>query len=188
MTEKTSRASRSDGLRNRALLLSTASRLFVEKGPEVSSVEIAKTAGVGVGTLYRHFPTRVDLIEAAYRSELDAVCAAAPQLLRDLPPEQALRAWMDAFFDYITTKIGMMEAIRAVVAVGGNPFANSRERLNEALALLMTAAVADGTIRADVSSDDVLMSLSGIGLAAKEPTQRAQAGRMIDLIFMGLRP
>lgn len=183
----TERAPRADARRNRERLLVSASRLFVERGPEVPFAEIAKDAGVGVGTIYRHFPTREALIEAAYRSELDAVCAAAPELLRTLPPERALRTWMDRFIDYMTTKIGMSEAIRAVISAGGDPYAQSRDRLDAALDVLVTATTEAGRTRAGVNVDDVLMTLSGIAMAASGPGQREQAGRMLDLLLDGLR-
>jgi AcrR family transcriptional regulator len=181
------RGRRADAQRNRASLLAAASRLFVERGPAVPYVEIAKEAGVGVGTIYRHFPSREALIEAAYRSELDAVCDAAPTLLDSLPPEQALRTWMDRFIEYMTTKIGMSEAIRAVVSAGGDPFASSRERLDAVLEILVEATTEAGCTRPGINVDDVLMTLSGIAMAASEPDQKEQAGRMVDLLYEGLR-
>jgi AcrR family transcriptional regulator len=187
MSKRAERGPRADALRNRARLLAAASRLFVERGPDVPYTDIAKEAEVGVGTIYRHFPTREELIEAAYRSELDAVCDAARELLRTLVPEQALRAWMDRFIDYMTTKIGLSDAIRAVVMAGGNPYAQSRDRLDTALETLLAATNASGSTRAEVNADDVLMSLSGIAMAAGAPEQREQAERMIDLLFEGIR-
>ena len=187
MNPTTGRAPRSDARRNRERLLASASRLFVERGPEVSFVEIAKDAGVGVGTIYRHFPTREALIEAAYRSELDAVCDAAPQLVRELPADKALRTWMDRFVDYMTTKIGMSEAIRAVISAGADPYAHSRERLDTALDVLVAATTEAGHTRSGINVDDVLMTLSGIAMAAGLPDQREQAGRMLDLLYEGLR-
>lgn len=187
MSAISERAPRSDARRNRERLLATASRLFAERGPEVPFTEIAKDAGVGVGTIYRHFPTREALIEAAYRSELDAVCDAAAGLARTLPAGQALRGWMDRFIDYMTTKIGMSEAIRAVISAGGDPYAHSRERLDDALAMLLLAGTQAGQTRPGINPDDVLMTLSGIAMAAGQPDQRAQAGRMLDLLFEGLR-
>jgi AcrR family transcriptional regulator len=181
------RAPRSDARRNRERLLASASRLFAERGPDVPFTEIAKDADVGVGTVYRHFPTREALIEAAYRSELDAVCGAAAEFVRRLPAGQALRVWMDRFVDYMTTKIGMSEAIRALISAGGDPYAHSRERLDDALGLLIRAATEAGQTRPGINADDVLMTLSGIAMAAGQPSQRAQAGRMLDLLFEGLR-
>ena len=187
MSATTRRAPRADARRNRERLLASASRLFAERGPDVPYTEIAKDAGVGVGTIYRHFPTRESLIEAAYRSELDAVCDAAAEFVRTLGARQALRAWMDRFVDYMTTKLGMSEAIRAVISAGGDPYAHSRERLDDALGKLLQAAAAAGQTRPDINADDVLMTLSGIAMAAGHPDQRAQAGRMLDLLFEGLR-
>ena len=178
---------RADARRNRDLLLAAAVRLFTERGLDATLDAIAKDAGVGIGTLYRHFPTREALIEAAYRNELAAVCDAVPDLLASLPPEQAIRAWMDRFIDYMTAKFGMAEALRAVIASGGNPYAQSRDRLVCSIGELLGAAAEAGAIRADAQADDVLMSLSGVALAAGEPAQRDQAGRLLDLLMDGLR-
>lgn len=142
---------------------------------------------MGVGTIYRHFPTREALIEAAYRSELDAVCDAASELAGTLSPECALRTWMDRFVDYMTTKIGMSDAIRAVVSAGGDPYAHSRERLDAVLEILVGATTEAGDTRAGINVDDVLLTLSGIAMAAGGPGQREQAGRMLDLLVDGLR-
>jgi AcrR family transcriptional regulator len=187
VAETAGRGPRADALRNRERLLASASRLFVERGPDVPFTEIAKDAGVGVGTVYRHFPTRDLLIEAAYRGELDAVCDSAADLVRELPAEGALRAWMDRFLDYMFTKIGMSAAIGAVVSAGGNPYAHSRDRLNTALGTLIDAATDAGRTRGGINVDDVLMTLSGIAMATGGPDRRAQAGRMLDLLFDGMR-
>jgi AcrR family transcriptional regulator len=180
------RGPRSDATRNRTRLLAAATELFVERGPDVPYTEIAKAAKVGVGTIYRHFPTREELIEAAYRSELDAVCDAAGELLASHPPEEALRTWMDRFMEYMTTKLGLSDAIRAVVATGGNPFGQSREKLNVALGSLLDAAAAASVTRPEVSADDLLMTLSGLAMAAGAPDQRDQLRRMVNLVFEGL--
>jgi AcrR family transcriptional regulator len=179
---------RADAQRNRDRLLASASRLFVEQGLDATVDMIAKDAGVGMGTLYRHFPTREALIEAAYRTQLDAVCDAAADLVASVAPEVALRTWMDRFLDYITTKRGMKDALHAVISSGGNPFAHSRKRLDDALATLLAATAAAGATKPDVNADDVLLSLSGVSLAAGAPEQREQAGRMLDLLLDGLRP
>jgi AcrR family transcriptional regulator len=180
---------RADAARNRERLLSAAVRaLSSGAGPEVTLEAIARDAGVGIGTLYRHFPTREALIEAAYRNELTRLCEAAPELQRTLRADEATRAWMDRFVDYMTTKRGMADALRTVIASGGNPYATSRDQLLAALTGLIEAGSAAGVIRADVDPADVLASLSGVTLAAGEPAQREQAGRMLDLLMDGLRP
>jgi AcrR family transcriptional regulator len=178
---------RADAQRNRDRLLAAAVRAFSGGAADATLEGIAKQAGVGIGTLYRHFPTREALIEAAYRNELAAVCDAVPELLHEHPPVAALREWMNRFVDYMTTKIGMAEALRAVIAGGANPYAQSRERLAGAIAALLGAGAADGLLRADVSADDVLIGLSGIAMAAGGPDQRGQAGRLLDLMVDGLR-
>jgi AcrR family transcriptional regulator len=127
--ETASRPVRADARRNYDRLLEVAVHAFATDGAYVALEGIAKTAGVGIGTLYRHFPTREALVEAVYRHELTDLCDAVPGLLQSLPPDEATRAWMDRFIDYLTTKHYMAEALRAVIASGGYPFAESRGRL-----------------------------------------------------------
>ena len=178
---------RADAQRNRDRLLETAVRAFSRDGPEATLESIAKDAGVGIGTLYRHFPTREALIEAAYRNELARLCDVVPALLADLPADEALRAWMDRFVDYMTTKRGMLGALRVVIASGGNPFAESMERMTAAVTTLLEAGADAGTVRSDVAPRDVLAGLSGVSLAAGQPDQRDQAHRLLDLLMDGLR-
>jgi AcrR family transcriptional regulator len=180
------RTLRADAQRNRDRLLEVAARAFAAGGDPTLEA-IAREAGVGIGTLYRHFPTREALVEAAYRNELARLCDAVGDLLQTNPPETALRLWMDRFVDYMTTKRGMKEALRAVVASGGNPFAHSRDRMVEALDLLLRAGAEAGTLRPDADATDLLAGLSGVSLASGEPAQRAQAGRLLDLLVDGLR-
>jgi AcrR family transcriptional regulator len=178
---------RADAQRNREQLLAAAVAAFSRSGPQATLESIARAAGVGIGTLYRHFPSREALIDAAYRSELARLCDSVPGLLAALPPDRAMRAWMDNFVDYMTTKRGMGEALRAVVASGGNPFAESRARLLAAIDALLHAGAQVGLLRPDVSPDDVLVGISGVSVLAAEPSQRDQAGRLLDLIMDGLR-
>jgi AcrR family transcriptional regulator len=183
----TRRPLRADAQRNRDLLLAAAASAFAQDGGEVTLESIARAAGVGIGTLYRHFPTREALVDAAYRSELARLCDSVPELLATQAPDAALRAWMDSFVDYMTTKRGMAEALRAVVASGGNPFAESRARLLGAIGTLLAAGAAARLLRGDINPDDVLMGISGVSVLAAEPAQRDQAGRLLDLIMDGLR-
>ena len=188
MSETGTRPVRADARRNYDRLLEVAVHAFATDGAYVALERIAKTAGVGIGTLYRHFPTREALVEAVYRHELSDLCDAVPGLLESLPPDQATRAWMDHFIDYLTTKHYMAEALRAVIASGGNPYAESRGRLIAAVTALLDAGAAAGTLRSDVEPNDVLVAINGVSLAAGEPTQREQAGRILDLLLEGLRP
>jgi AcrR family transcriptional regulator len=178
---------RADAQRNRDRLLEVAVRAFSHDGPDVTLDAIAKETGVGIGTLYRHFPTREALVDAAYRSELARLCDSADDLLVELPPDKALRAWMDRFTDYMTTKRGMGDALRALIASGGDPFSESRTRMTAAIAKLLAAGAAAGTVRQDVSPDDVLVSLSGVTLTTADAEHRDQAGRVLDLLMDGLR-
>lgn len=178
---------RADARRNRDRLLDAAVRAFSADGPEASLDAIAKRAGVGIGTLYRHFPTREALVEAVYRNELEKLCDAAAGLLETTPPDEALRAWMDRFVGYMATKRELADALRAVIVSGGNPFAQSRDRLTTAITTLLRAGATAGSVRADVRPGDVLASLSGITLAAGDPGRHDQAGRMLDLLMDGLR-
>ncbi|GAA4591275.1 TetR/AcrR family transcriptional regulator [Planotetraspora phitsanulokensis] len=178
---------RADARRNRDRLLEVAVRAFSQDGPDVTLEAIAKEAGVGIGTLYRHFPTREALVEAAYRNELARLCDAAGELLEAKAPDQALRDWMDRFVDYGAAKRGMADALRAVVASGGNPYAHSRDKLIDTIGTLLEAGGAAGRLRTDARADDVLASLSGIGLITGDPGRREQADRLLDLLMDGLR-
>src|SRR6266704_4933251 len=163
MASASARPLRADAQRNRDRLLKVAVRAFSSGSPDVTLESIARDAGVGIGTLYRHFPTREALIEAAYRNELARLCGSAAELLQTGPADVALRAWMDRFIDYLATKHGMADALRAVIASGGDPFAQSRESLLDAIGTLLKAGAADA------------------------PDQRDQAGRLLDLLLDGLR-
>ena len=187
MTAAGTRALRADAQRNRDKLLDAAVRAFSGEGPEVTLEAIAKDAGVGIGTLCRHFPTREALVEAAYRNELARLCDGVPDLLRAEPPDRATRIWMDRFVGYMTTKHGMADALRAVIASGGNPFAESRDRLLTAITTLLEAGVAAGTVRPDIQPSDVLVSMSGVSLVTVDPARPDQARRILDLLMDGLR-
>ncbi|MCZ9347661.1 TetR/AcrR family transcriptional regulator [Streptomyces sp. TRM76130] len=179
---------RADAQRNRDRILAAAVRVFSEDGLDAHFERIAKEAGVGSGTLYRNFPTREALVEAAYRSELARLCDAVPGLLAAMPPDEALRAWTRHFMDYVTAKFGMAEALQAVVASGTNPYNESHRMIQAALASLMEAGTTAGVIRSDISSADMFAALTGIALTSARPDQRDQAERLIDLTLDGLRP
>ncbi|MGW4351923.1 TetR/AcrR family transcriptional regulator [Nocardia sp. NPDC004582] len=178
---------RADAQRNRDKILSAAVRVFAEDGLNAHLDRIAKEAGVGSGTLYRNFPTREELIEAAYRNELAKLCDAAPQLLEAMPPLPALRAWMGRFIDYATAKFGMADVLRALVDAGVDPYARSKEMMLDALASLLDAAARSGTVRSDITATDMFAALTGIALASGKPEQREQADRLLDLTLDGLR-
>jgi AcrR family transcriptional regulator len=180
------RAMRADARRNRERLLAVALRAF-SSGGDVSLEAIARQAGVGIGTLYRHFPTREALVEAVYRGELARLRDTAAALLASRPPEAALRAWMDSFASYVTAKRGMAETLRAIAATGAINSAETQQTLTATIESLLGAAAAAGTLRSDISAGDVLTALTGILLAAGTPAQHEQARRLLDLLMDGLR-
>ncbi|WP_445187772.1 TetR/AcrR family transcriptional regulator [Pseudonocardia sp. Cha107L01] len=187
MSPEKVRPLRADARVNRDRLLDAAARAFARDGAEASLKAIAKDAGVGIGTLYRRFPTRERLVEATYRNETARLCAAAPDLLRVRPAAEALRVWMDHFVDFLATKRGMADALRAVLVADGELRMQTRDLLTDALATLLTAGIAEEALRPDIDPNDVLMGLGGVTLIAGEPDQRALAGRLLDLLIDGLR-
>jgi AcrR family transcriptional regulator len=178
---------RADAQRNRERLLAAAVRAFSTDWPGATLEAIARDAGVGIGTLYRHFPTREALVEAAYRNELARLCGAVDELLAAHPADAALRTWMDRYVDYGATKHGMADALRAVIAAGGNPYNESRSRLTGAIQALLGAGGEAGLLRTDVQPLDVFTALSGITLAVGSPEHREQAARQLDLLMDALR-
>jgi AcrR family transcriptional regulator len=166
--------------------LSAATRAFARDGVDASLKAIAKDAGVGIGTLYRRFPTREQLVWAIYRSEVDRVCAAAPELLARHPATEALRTWMAAFLDFLAAKRGLADALKAALSSDDAQRLATRALITDALATLLAAGAADETMRPDVVALDVMMALGGIALIAGEPEQREQAARLLDLLMAGV--
>ena len=181
------RRPRADAQRNRERLLDTARAAFVEIGPEVTLDEIARRAGVGIGTLYRHFPTRDAIVEAVYRRGVEEMCQAASQLLETLPPAEALHAWMRLFVDYIAKKKVMASALSAIVGGTTELFASSGARITEAITLLVDRAVAAGEIRSGMDPLDLLHALIGISYGRTGPEWQAGALRLIDILMDGMR-
>jgi AcrR family transcriptional regulator len=160
---------------------------FADEGEDVPLETIAARAGVGVGTLYRNFPNRDALIIAAYEHEVDSLCAAAAELLDELPPDQALRAWAERFAHYVATKQGMKNALHSAVASDSPLFADTRERLVAAFRLLLETASGAGTVRADVDAEDVTRVISAICHLPDGPHWRQDVSRMLGLVLDGLR-
>lgn len=182
------KAMRADARENREKLLHAASERFASGGPDVSLEAIARTAGVGIGTLYRHFPTREALIEAVYRNEVDQLCSAAGELLVERSPVDALAEWMERFVAYATTKRGLAGALKTVAASQSDLFPTTRERQLQAIGQLLDAGIAAGRIRPDVSAEDVLTSMNAVWTIAAEGEQWAtQARRVLRLLMDGLR-
>jgi AcrR family transcriptional regulator len=181
---------RADAERNRARLLDAAKAAFSSghsSGQAPTLEQIARAAEVGIGTLYRHFPTREALVEALYRKELADLCAAAAELLKSHAPEQALRAWMDLFADYVAAKQEMADALRAVFAAGSVTVSQAREELTVAVRTMLDAGVADGTLRDDVRPEDVVAMIVGAFTATSLAGGQEQRGRMFDLLVDAVR-
>jgi AcrR family transcriptional regulator len=183
--EKTMRA---DARVNREKLLRAAGERFAMEGSDVALEAIARTADVGIGTLYRHFPTREALIEAVYRNEVDQLCSSPAALLSELPADEALAEWMERFVAYATTKRGLLGALKSLAASQSNLFATTRERLLAAIGELLEAGIAARRIRPDVDAEDVYTAMSAVWTIAGEGEPwAAQARRVLRLLMDGLR-
>jgi AcrR family transcriptional regulator len=183
----TARKPRADAQRNRVRLLETAKAAFAEKGPGASLDEIARTTGVGAGTLYRHFPTRDALIEAVYRNETEQLVAAASRLAETHDPTQALREWLLLFVDYMATKHGMYEALNSLVGGPSDLYSASTAQLKQAMAKLIDRAVVSGDIRLDLDPLDLLRALAGVANMSAGPDGKQAAKRMVDILVAGVR-
>ncbi|MBN8941994.1 MAG: TetR/AcrR family transcriptional regulator [Rhizobiales bacterium] len=181
------RALRADARRNRDRLVEVAAAAFAEHGLDTSLEDIARRAGVGIGTLYRHFPTREHLVEVTYRREVEALIAAADELAAAGPPDAALAEWMQRFVGYIATKRGMADSLRILLTTKSELFAPSSGLLPLALKRLVDAAIADGSIRGDVDSADVLHALSATYSTPDTPDWQARSRRLVSLLMDGLR-
>jgi len=178
---------RKDAARNREKLLAAAVGLFAERGTEGSLEEVAKRAGVGIGTLYRHFPTCDALVEAAYRNEVAQLRAAADELLAEQPADAALEAWMGRFVEYASAKRGMRDALHSIAGGGSDLFAETRGQVTEAVAVLLAAGAEAGTLRRDVEAEDVLRAMGAIWMVADGDDFTEQAMRVLRLVLDGLR-
>jgi AcrR family transcriptional regulator len=182
------RKPRADGQRNRERLLETAKAAFAEAGPDVSLDEIARRAGVGIGTLYRHFPSRDAIVEAVYRREVQQLADAATRLMDTLSPGEALHQWMRLFVDYIATKKVIGSALSSIVGGVSELYAASGALIIGAMDTLVGRASGSGDIRPDVDPADVLRALVGFTYGNTGPGWEASALRLIDILMDGLRP
>ena len=188
MTEADARVLRADAARNRDTLLAVATRVFASSEAEPSMRAIAREAGVGIATLYRHFPTRESLVDAVYQDQVKRLTLGARELLEQLPPAEAMRRWMDLFGDWLATKHGMLDTLLAMIESGEIAEAQTRTELLEAIITILDAGSAVGDLRADVTAEDVAASLVGIFTVVGKPGQHAQASRLLNLLMDGLRP
>ena len=182
------RKPRSDAQRNRERILEVAKEAFTRSGSNTSLDDIAKQAGVGPGTLYRHFPTRDQLLEVVYRTEVEKLAAAERRFAETLPPVEALRAWLLLFVDYIATKRIIAPALNTLAGGPSKLFEASYAQVWEAIRTLVKRAVKSGDIRKDLDPIDLLRALIGVANVAPDPDRQQSARRLVDILVIGSRP
>lgn len=186
LDSQTGRPMRADAARNRAKLLAAAAEAFAGQGVEVSLEDIAAAAGVGIGTLYRNFATREDLVLAVYSDQVSALEQRSMELPQQLPPAEALHEWMRGFVDFYAVKRGMVNLLKSMQSANQSPFAGTREKLLASADRVLGPAIEAGAVRPDVSAAEITRALGGICLAAPNETDQT-ALPLVDLIFDGLR-
>jgi AcrR family transcriptional regulator len=184
---ETVRKPRSDSVRNRERVLEAAKAVFSAGGPDASLEAVARRAGVGIGTLYRHFPTREALFEAVYRREVEQLSELAEQLKSAPAPVDALRRWLRSNVEFVATKKGMITALALAVQGSSELYAYSFDRLTKAVGTLLDRAVAAGEIRSDISAEDVLRALVGMCYMHDQPGWQSTVLRLLDVFVDGLR-
>jgi AcrR family transcriptional regulator len=182
------RKPRADAQRNRERILEVAKEAFARSGANTSLDDIAKQASVGPGTLYRHFPTRDELLAAVYRTEVGKLAAAERKFAETLPPIEALRAWMLLFVDYIAAKQIIAPALNTLVGGPSKLFEGSRSQIQGAIDALVGRAIKSGDIRKDLEPFDLLRALIGVSHVASSPDWRQSARRLVDILITGSRP
>jgi AcrR family transcriptional regulator len=182
------RKPRADAQRNRERILEVAKEAFTRSGANASLDDIAKQAGVGPGTLYRHFPTREELLQAVYRSELEKLAAAEGEFAKAMRPIEALRAWLLLFVDSIAAKQLIAPALNTLIGDPKKVFAASYAQMHEAIRALVKRAIKSGDIRKDLDPMDLLRALVGVANVATSPDGQQIAKRLVDILIMGSRP
>ena len=185
--QRISRKPRADALRNRDRLLEAAKAVFSAGGPDASLEAVARAAGVGIGTLYRHFPTREALFESVYRHEVEQLADLAERLKKERRPIEALRRWMRSVVKFVATKKGMSAALALVIAKDSDLVSFSSDRLTRAIGLLLDQAIAAGEVRDDISAEDLLRAIVGMCYAHEQPGWQRNVVRLIDVFVDGLR-
>jgi AcrR family transcriptional regulator len=182
------RKPRADAQRNRQRILEVAKAAFTRSGANTSLDDIAKEARVGPGTLYRHFPTREELLQAVYRSEVEKLAAAERKFAQSMPPMEALRAWLLLFVDAIETKQIIAPALNTLIGDPKKVFAASYAQIHEAIHALVKRAIKSGDIRKDLDPMDLLRALVGVANVATSPDWPQSAKRLVEILIIGSRP
>jgi AcrR family transcriptional regulator len=167
--------------------LEVAKEAFTRSGANTSLDDIAKQAGVGPGTLYRHFPAREELLQAVYRSELEKLATAERKFAQSMPPIEALRAWLLLFVDAIETKQIIAPALNTLIGDPKKVFAASYAKIHEAIHALVKRAIKSGDIRKDLDPMDLLRALVGVANVATSPDWQQSARRLVDILIAGSR-
>lgn len=179
---------RADALRNRERILDEAKKAFTREGADISLEEVARQAGVGPGTLYRHFPTRDALLESVYRAEVEKLANEERRLSETMAPIDALKAWMLLFVDYIATKKIIAPALNSLVGGPSKVFESSGAQIVDAIHSLVTRAIESGDIRPDLDPLDLFRALVGVSNVASAPDWQQSARRLVDILLIGSRP
>ncbi len=185
--EKARRKPRSDGQRNRELIVVAAKQAFTDHGAGASLDDIAKKAGVGAGTLYRHFPSREALLAAVYRAEVEKLADAAEQLCRELPPAEALRAWLHVFIEHLATKKVIAAALQSLVG-GIEMLEVDMSKVRAAVTAIYDRAVQAGDIRPDINPLDHIRAIVGVTFLGTSEDWKGSATRLVDILLIGSRP
>ena len=187
-SQPTVRKPRTDAQRNRERILEVAKEAFTQSGANASLDDIAKQAGVGPGTLYRHFPTRRELLKAVYRTEMEKLAAAGQELAERMSPTAALRAWLLLFVDAVAAKQIIAAALNTLVGDPKKIFEASHVSTHDALRALVNRAVKNGDIRKDLDPIDLLRAIVGVANVATSPDWQRSARRLVDILITGSRP
>jgi len=187
-SKSAARKPRSDAQRNRERILEVAKEAFTRLGGNASLDDIATQAGVGPGTLYRHFPTRDALIEAVYRAQVEKLAAAARDFAAAMPPLRALRAWMLLLVDHIAAKQIIAPALNTLVGGPAKLYEGSRSQIGAAIDSLAKRAIQSGNLRSDLDPSDLLRALIGVALVPSSPDWQQSAKRLVDILISGSRP
>ena len=181
------RRPRVDGQRNRERILEVAREAFTQRGPEATLDDIARRAGVGPGTLYRHFPTRDALIEAVFREHVERLIAAGDRYAATLAPLDALRAWMLTFIDYVVSKLLIMPAMDTVPGGSERLIEGTRGVIHDTFGKLVRRAVESGELRAGTNPDDLFHAFVGVFHTTSMPGWESSARRIVDILLEGSR-
>jgi AcrR family transcriptional regulator len=185
---KNARKPRADAQRNRERILEVAKQVFTRRGADASMDEIAKRAKIGPGTLYRHFPTRDELLATVYIAEVEKLAAAQRKLSAELSPIEALRAWLVVFIDYIAAKKIIVPALNAMAGGPSRVFQQTTQVMEEAANALASRAVASGDLRSDIDPMDLLRAIYGLSTAGSADDWPPKARTFVDILLQGSRP